>query len=208
MTMTNGKVPTESFLKHLKDREGSVDRIFLDTKDKATSGVGHLMSNDEMKTYGVAGYADEIINNVKYKVAIDKDGKVIKPGSTKIDEWLRADATKYYNYGSKLAAEAGITDQGMIEALGNVSFQLGESWHREGSKKFPKAWKAIKSGDYTQAVKEIKESNAEGGWMKDTPTRANDFIDAINAYGKKMKPQDYAIEEMKAMDDPLGLSYG
>ena len=44
--------------------------------------------------------------------------------------------------------------------------------------------------------------------MKDTPTRANDFIDAINAYGKKMKPQDYAIEEMKAMDDPLGLSYG
>jgi len=160
---------------HLREREGYKSEVYLDTSNRPTVGVGHLLTAEEIKKYPVG-------------TTIDKEQLAL---------WLEMDSSVAYNAGLAQAKEAGISDQGMIEALASVNYQLGRSWGTKKTK-FPKAWKAIKDGDYIEAVKQIKE-NSSGGksdWYDETPTRVEDFAKALNAYGKKVKPQDYALQQM------------
>ena len=40
--------PTKSFLDHLDDREGNIDKSYLDSLGKLTGGIGHLLLEDEI----------------------------------------------------------------------------------------------------------------------------------------------------------------
>ena len=169
--------PTESFLEHLKDREGFRNYVYADSLKKLTGGTGHLLTADELLKY--------------------KEGAVIDENIT--TKWLEKDSAKAYNAAISQAKEAGITDQAFIEALGSVNFQLGTGWRR----KMENAWKAIKAGNFDKAIDEIQFKSGEKGtekskWFQDTPVRVEDFSTALKSYSVKRD-----IELLKSDDAVL-----
>ena len=121
----------ERFLEHLKDREGYREDVYLDTLDKPTAGVGHLLTKEEQQKYQVN---DKVPPEV-------------------IQEWLQKDSEKAINAALKQAQDLGIQDGEFIEALGSVNFQLGTNWKQ----KFPSAYRALKEGNYQEAINQISE---------------------------------------------------
>ena len=198
--MSNGpsQEPTQSFMKHLKVREGFRGNVYLDTLGKPTAGVGHLLTAEENALY--------------------KEGDMISPETT--DRWLKQDSSKAYSAGFLQAKELGIQDQGMIEALGSVNFQLGTGWRD----KFKNTWSAMKSGDFNLAASEAMfKKPGEGGnvfsmdrtqqhgtssWAQQTPQRVQDFVGALTSYGDSQKkssidPSGIAMDAMARDDNPL-----
>ena len=99
------------FLEHLKDREGDTNTVYLDTLNKPTAGVGHLLTKEEQQMYQVNDVVpDEVLK-----------------------EWLRKDSEKAINAAFKQAQDLGIQDGEFIEALGSVNFQLGTNWKQKVS---------------------------------------------------------------------------
>ena len=172
------EIPTESFLKHLSDREGFESYVYADSLGKLTGGTGHLLTEKELAKY--------------------KKGQKIDETTTK--QWLIDDSSKAYNAAIAQAKEAGITDQAFIEALGSVNFQLGTGWRD----KMPKAWKAIKAGKFDEAINQIQFKSGEKGteksnWSTQTPVRVEDFSDALKIYSVKrdlalLKPDETVID--------------
>ena len=172
--MSNGK-PTEKWLKHLKSREGYTQKTYSDTLGYLTGGVGHLLTEAEQKMY-------------------PKGSKVT--GSV-IDEWLGEDSSKAYNAAINQASELKYQSQSMVEALASVNFQLGTGWRR----KFPSAWKALKSGNYDEAIDQViyqnpKNKSKKSAWSTQTPTRVNDFVNAIKEL--KVEAESVSVAALEA----------
>ena len=172
--------PTETFLEHLKDREGFRNYVYADSLKKLTGGTGHLLTADELLKY--------------------KEGALINEEITA--DWLRKDSARAYNAAISQAKEAGITDQAFIEALGSVNFQLGTGWRG----KMKNAWEAIKAGEFDKAIDEIQFKSGEKGtekskWFQDTPVRVEDFSAALKKYSMKrdsalMKPDEATMDSV------------
>ncbi len=145
-----------NFLKHLQDREGLKDKVYLDTLKKPTGGVGHLLTSEELKRYKVGDKIEQdIINN-----------------------WLKKDSEKAVKAARQQANNYGISSGKFIEALASVNFQLGSNWE----KKFPSAVKALKNKNYPEAIKQITTGSGKNGqskWKEQTPVRVKDFKEAI-----------------------------
>tara|TARA_R100001509_G_C4884359_1_gene221451 strand:- start:4169 stop:6106 length:1938 start_codon:yes stop_codon:yes gene_type:complete len=143
--------PTESFLTHLKDREGFRNKVYLDSLGKPTAGVGHLLTEEENKTYKVG---DVIPDNI-------------------LDNWLKQDALKAWNAALQQSKDLNVTDLDFIDALASVNFQLGTGWF----KIHKNTWKFLKDKRYEEAAKEAADST----WFKQTPVRVKDFQKAIRS---------------------------
>ena len=163
--------PTQSFLDHLKLREGFESYVYADSLKKLTAGTGHLLTKKELLKYKEGDKIDE----------------------TDIARWLEEDSSTAYNAAISQAKEAGITDQAFIEALGSVNFQLGTGWRA----KFKGTWNAIKAGDFKLAAEEAMYKDPSeldkgpppkdrmSSWFQQTPVRVNDFTAALKNYGMK-----------------------
>ena len=161
--------PTKSFLEHLDEREGNIDKSYLDSLGKLTGGIGHLLLEDEIKKY---------------------------PKGTKIpqevrDRWIQEDSVKAWDAAIDQANDMGLSEhEQFIEALGSVNFQLGTNWMGEG--KFPSAYKALKAGDFKEAIDQLewvnprKKEKGASTWKQQTPVRVRDFVKAITEL-KKIK---------------------
>jgi len=143
--------PTESFLTHLKKREGFRNKVYLDSLGKPTAGIGHLLTAEENKTYKV--------------------GDVI-PDSI-LDNWLEQDALKAWTAALQQSKDLNVTDLDFIDALASVNFQLGTGWF----KIHKNTWKFLKDKRYEEAAKEAADST----WFKQTPVRVKDFQKAIRS---------------------------
>ena len=144
------------FLEHLELREGNVDHVYLDTLNKPTCGVGHLLSIEECSEY-------EIGQNVS---------------QTTRDKWLKEDAQKAWDAAAQQIQDLDIEDTGFISALGSVNFQLGTRWMN----KFPSAYKALSNKDYDEAIRQVSTGSGKDGqskWKEQTPVRVEDFVQAI-----------------------------
>ena len=95
--------PTQSFLDHLKLREGFEAYVYVDSLKKLTGGTGHLLTKEELEKY--------------------KEGDKIDEATT--TGWLEKDSSKAYNAAISQAKEAGITDQAFI-AINEIKFKSGE----------------------------------------------------------------------------------
>jgi len=172
--------PTQSFLDHLKLREGFEAYVYADSLKKLTGGTGHLLTKEELEKY--------------------KEGDKIDEATT--TRWLKEDSSGAYNAAISQAKEAGITDQAFIEALGSVNFQLGTNWRS----KMKNAWAAIEAGEFDKAINEIKFKSGEKGteksdWFTQTPTRVEDFSAALKVYSIKrdlalMKPDETTMDSV------------
>ena len=143
------ETPTKEFLSHLKSREGSRNKVYLDSLGKPTVGIGHLLTNEERKKYEVG---DIVPQNI-------------------LDNWLEQDSNKAWEAALTQAKELGINDIKFIESLASVNFQLGINWFKEHKK----TWSYLKQKDYSNAADEAANST----WFKQTPVRVKDFQKAI-----------------------------
>ena len=152
---------SKKVLAHIKDREGVIYESYLDSLKKPTAGVGHLLTKDEQKLYPTG----------------------TKIPKAQVDKWLKEDLAKAETaaktQADQMRAKGLAVDPNFEESLISVNFQLGTGW----TTKFPTAWKNLQSGNYEGAVEEIKftseGSGTESDWAKQTPTRVNDFTQAI-----------------------------
>ena len=182
----NGGVVPDSFLDHLEDKEGSLNLIYKDSLGLPTGGTGHLMSDKDLKKYDIAQYVDYDTVYGTRKVAVDKQGDIIKLDKATTENWRKNDSEKAYMAAVEQAKELGITSQKMINHIGSVNFQLGTGWRQKG--KFPGVWEAMKAGDYGLAAKNVEwvspsdTSKGRSDWYKDTPQRAEDFMGALKSY--------------------------
>jgi GH24 family phage-related lysozyme (muramidase) len=165
--------PTKSFMSHLKHREGSVDKSYLDSVGKLTGGIGHLLLEEEKKLYPKGTKIPETVRS----------------------EWIAKDSVKAWDAAIEQADSLGVSESDQfIEALGSVNFQMGTNWKN----KFPSAWKALKSGDFTEAIDQLEYVNprnkklGESKWKNQTPKRVKDFVNAI--------------KELKAIKDNIAFS--
>jgi len=177
---SNDEFNLDRYVQHLKDREGTLPYIYLDTRNLPTGGTGHLMLKNELKNYNIKEYKDiKIDENTTRKVAHDNSGNPIVLPSNTTDEWLRNDAQISIEAAQKQAQEYDVSSGRFVEALGSVNFQLGQNWQ----KKFDKADKALKAKNYDEAIKQVSTGKKEGSvslWKKQTRNRVEDFVNAIN----------------------------
>jgi GH24 family phage-related lysozyme (muramidase) len=141
--------PTESFLKHLKMREGFENKVYLDSLGKPTVGVGHLLTEEQNKKYKVG---DIVPDNI-------------------LDKWLEEDSLKAWKAALKQSEDLDINDLDFIDSLASVNFQLGTNWF----KIHKNTWKFLQTKKYDKAANEAQDST----WFKQTPIRVQDFQKAI-----------------------------
>jgi GH24 family phage-related lysozyme (muramidase) len=166
--------PTQQFMDHLEKREGSIPKSYLDSLGKLTGGIGHLLSEEEKKLYpNGADIQDEVRS-----------------------EWIEKDSLKAWNSAIDQAETLGLGEKGeFVEALASVNFQMGTNW----KSKFPSAWRALKSGDYDEAIAQVEwvdPRNKERGsssWKNQTPVRVKDFVEAI----ERLKPTEENVVKVK-----------
>jgi len=134
---------------HAIIREGVRYHVYLDTLDKPTAGIGHLLTKQELKEY-----------------------KVSDPVSKKqVDIWFEQDSQTAERAALQQAKEIGIETDWFIAALISVNFQLGTNWTRVFKTTYP----AIVRHDYDLAIKNLRKSR----WYRQTPVRVEDFIHAL-----------------------------
>jgi len=136
--------------KKIVEKEGYVDGYYLDSRNILTRGVGQT-----------GDYAKGKESHSGFEKAI-------------------ADSTKAANKQAKAMSEKGqVIDPNFTESLVGVNFQLGSEW----TTKFPTAWSNLQEGKYEDAIEEIrftkKGSGIASDWAKQTPTRVDDFTQAI-----------------------------
>jgi len=146
----------QTFLDHLKLREGYREDVYLDTLGNPTCGVGHALTAEEQTKYKIGDIVEENI----------------------LDTWLSKDAEKAWYSAAQQLHDLGINNLDFLLALGSVNFQLGTSWQH----KFPSAYKALKAGDYEEAINQVSTgsgTNGQSKWKEQTPVGVEDFVKAI-----------------------------
>jgi lysozyme len=135
----------EKVVAKLKQREGVVNKSYLDSLGKPTGGVGHLLTKEEQALYPEG---TEIPQEV-------------------VDGWLAQDSDKAMKAAEKQAKELGVDSEEMVLALSSVNFQLGPNWKAEHKN----TWSLMKQGKFEEAAQEAVNSD----WHGQTPTRVEDF---------------------------------
>jgi len=143
------KINESNILNHLKKREGEKNYTYEDSRGYLTGGVGHKLTEDEIKKYPL----DKAIPE------------------SQINKWLAQDSRKAIEAAKKQAKELKISDPKFIEALTSVNFQLGTAWNT----KHKKTWALMKEGAYDKAADEAADSL----WYKQTPVRVKDLQKAL-----------------------------
>ena len=133
----------------LKEREGWRTDVYLDSLDKPTSGMGHLLSESELAQYPVGSTVPEDI----------------------LEQWQASDVNTAYLAALAQSAAIGFDNQILVNALASVSFQLGADWH----KKLYGTWNLLTTHQWSAAAAHEELSL----WAKETPLRAKDFADAL-----------------------------
>jgi len=137
------------FIGHLKEREGDREDVYEDTEGHLTVGAGHKLTAAEKKKYKLGDVVD----------------------SETLDRFLRDDSIKAWNAAEKQAQKLGVDDPDFMIALASVNFQLGTSWNKEHKE----TWKKLGRGNWEEAALEAADSK----WFDQTPTRVEDFQEAI-----------------------------
>ena len=168
---------SERFFTDLKNAEGETKYIYLDTRGLPTSGIGHLLTEEELKRYNVDVSKTEQ-NRAKYGISapvlLDKNGQPLVSSNNDREVWINNDTKTAIEAAQKQAKMLGIKDGRFIEGLGKVSFQLGQNWY----KIHDNTWTLLQQGKYLEAAEEAKNSK----WNKQTPTRVEAFSKMLKEY--------------------------
>jgi len=143
---------TDELKARIRDHEGCVDTVYLDSLGKATIGIGHLVLPHEKEKYceGVTISPDEIED----LFLIDLN---------------RACAHAEQLIGKKLGLQR--LPKHIEHVIVEMIFQLGQT----GVGKFEKMWQALSKGQWKVAAEEMKDSK----WHSQTPVRCEALAEIV-----------------------------
>ena len=166
-------------MKHIRDREGTLDYIYKDSRGLWTSGTGHLLTDEDKARYNITdnvGTREIRTRYGKRTVALNSKGKEIRIDQSEINKNLINDTAKAYEAAKKQAVEMGLPENHrFVEELLGVNFQLGTGWNTIHKQ----TWAKLLAGQYEDAAIEAADST----WYDQTPARVEDFQKGIRRLG-------------------------
>jgi GH24 family phage-related lysozyme (muramidase) len=137
----------------IRDHEGCVDTVYLDTLGKATIGIGHLVQPHERQRF--------------------KEG--IKISVDEIEDLFLIDLNRACAGAEQLISENYRGDKRLPQVIEHVIVEMVFQLGKTGVSKFKKMWKALSDGDKKQASLEMQDSR----WHSQTPVRCEALAEAV-----------------------------
>lgn len=144
---------TDELKARIRDHEGCVDNVYLDTLGKATIGIGHLVQPHERQRF--------------------KEG--IKISVDEIEDLFLIDLNRACAGAEQLISENYRGDKRLPQVIEHVIVEMVFQLGKTGVSKFKKMWKALSNGDKQEAATQMKDSR----WFKQTPVRCEALADIV-----------------------------
>ena len=144
---------TDELKARIRDHEGCVDTVYLDTLGKATIGIGHLVQPHERQRF--------------------KEG--VKISTDEIEDLFLIDLNRACAGAEQLISENYRGDKRLPQAIENVIVEMVFQLGKTGVSKFKKMWKALSDGDKKQASLEMQDSR----WHSQTPVRCEALAEIV-----------------------------
>jgi GH24 family phage-related lysozyme (muramidase) len=144
---------TDELKARIRDHEGCVDTVYLDTLGKATIGIGHLVQPHERQRF--------------------KEG--IKISVDEIEDLFLIDLNRACAGAEQLISENYRGDKRLPQVIEHVIVEMVFQLGKTGVSKFKKMWKALSDGDKKQASLEMQDSR----WHSQTPVRCEALAEAV-----------------------------
>ena len=127
---------TDELKARIRDHEGCVDTVYLDTLGKATIGIGHLVQPHERQRF--------------------KEG--VKISTDEIEDLFLIDLNRACAGAEQLISENYKADKRLPQAIEHVIVEMVFQLGKTGVSKFKKMWRALSDGDRKQASLEMQDS--------------------------------------------------
>ena len=144
---------TDELKARIRDHEGCVDTVYLDTLGKATIGIGHLVQPHERTRF--------------------KEG--IKISVDEIEDLFLIDLNRACAGAEQLISENYRGDKRLPQVIEHVIVEMVFQLGKTGVSKFKKMWKALSDGDKKQASLEMQDSR----WHSQTPVRCEALAEVV-----------------------------
>jgi len=144
---------TDELKARIRDHEGCVDTVYLDTLGKATIGIGHLVQAHERKRF--------------------KGG--VKISTDEIEDLFLIDLNRACAGAEQLISENYKGDKRLPQAIEHVIVEMVFQLGKTGVSKFKKMWRALSDGDRKQASLEMQDSR----WHSQTPVRCEALAEIV-----------------------------
>jgi lysozyme len=144
---------TDELKARIRDHEGCVDTVYLDTLGKATIGIGHLVQPHERQRF--------------------KEG--IKISVDEIEDLFLIDLNRACAGAEQLISENYRGDKRLPQFIEHVIVEMVFQLGKTGVSKFKKMWKALSDGDKKQASLEMQDSR----WHSQTPVRCEALAEVV-----------------------------
>ena len=112
-------------------REGKKTIVYKDSIGKLTAGIGHLLTQEDLKKYKLGSSVSE----------------------EQVSKWFEEDVKEAKTTAQTQAGELGISDPWFNVVLISVNFQLGDF-----KKKFPTTFQMLKDKKYKDATLALQKS--------------------------------------------------
>ena len=144
---------TDELKARIRDHEGCVDTVYLDTLGKATIGIGHLVQPHERQRF--------------------KEG--VKISTDEIEDLFLIDLNRACAGAEQLISENYKGDKRLPQAIEHVIVEMVFQLGKTGVSKFKKMWRALSDGDRKQASLEMQDSR----WHSQTPVRCEALAEIV-----------------------------
>ena len=144
---------TDELKARIRDHEGCVDTVYLDTLGNATIGIGHLVQPHERQRF--------------------KEG--IKISVDEIEDLFLIDLNRACAGAEQLISENYRGDKRLPQVIEHVIVEMVFQLGKTGVSKFKKMWKALSDGDKKQASLEMQDSR----WHSQTPVRCEALAEVV-----------------------------
>jgi|TARA_E500000318_G_scaffold41300_1_gene39379 lysozyme len=144
---------TDELKARIRDHEGCVDTVYLDTLGKATIGIGHLVQPHERQRF--------------------KEG--VKISTDEIEDLFLIDLNRACAGAEQLISENYKADKRLPQAIEHVIVEMVFQLGKTGVSKFKKMWRALSDGDRKQASLEMQDSR----WHSQTPVRCEALAEIV-----------------------------
>ena len=144
---------TDELKARIRDHEGCVETVYLDSLGLPTVGIGHLVQPHEKERF--------------------KEGATIS--RDEIEDLFLIDLNRACAGAEQLIGQMYKGDKRLPQAIEHVIvemvFQLGQN----GVSKFRKMWEALSKGDRKEAAAQMKDSR----WHSQTPVRCESLAEIV-----------------------------
>ena len=144
---------TDELKARIRDHEGCVDHVYLDSLGKATVGIGHLVMPHEKERY--------------------KEG--VKLPADEIEDLFLIDLNRACAGAEQLISENYKGDKRLAQAIEHVIVEMVFQLGKTGVSKFRKMWKALSDGNKKEAAAQMVDSR----WHSQTPIRCKELASIV-----------------------------